>query len=215
MMYELKPFVVGKRLAIKTLQKLLSDHLKWHLPIRVRLKRDPTHDKGIVYIGGAYYAHYDQEEHRQIEINFSYKSTSAEIKLSENRWNRMCRLFADTMLHEIVHLRQYRTRQFKDIPGYQSTAYYARDRKEQEYYGHKDEMGAFAFNIACELHDKFGNNFDAAKHYLDNNLSKRAKKSCWYKYIKPMLKESNLPLDFCGQFYKIYDVVFTPSYIAK
>jgi len=138
-MYELKPFVVGKRLAIKTLQKLLSDHLKWHLPIRVRLKRDPTHDKGIVYIGGVYYA-------------------------------------------------------FKDIPGYQSTAYYARDRKEQEYYGHKDEMGAFAFNIACELHDKFGNNFDAAKHYLDNNLSKRAKKSCWHKYMKTFDWNHNHPV---------------------
>ena len=30
-----------------------------------------------------------------------------------------------------------------------------------------------------------------------------------------MLKESKLPLDFCGQFYKIYDVVFTPSCRSK
>lgn len=194
MMYELKPFVVGKRLAIKTLQKLLSNHLKYHLPIRVRLQRDPTHDKGIVYIGGAYYAHYDQEERSQIEINFSYRSTSAEIKLSDNRWDRMCRLFADTILHEVVHLRQYRTRQFKDIPGYLSTAYYARDRKEQEYYGHKDEMGAFAFNIACELNDKFGNDFDAAKQYLDSNLAKRAKKSCWHKYLKTFEWNHNHPV---------------------
>ena len=184
MMYELKPFVVGKRLAIKTLQKLLSTHIKCHLPIRVRLQRDLTHDKGVVYIGGVYYADYDQEGYRQIEVNFSYKSTNAEIKLSDNRWDRMCRLFADTILHEIVHIRQSRTREFKQIPGYESTAYYARDRREQEYYGHKDEMGAFAFNIACELNDKFGDNFDAAKHYLDTNLSKRAKKTCWYKYLK-------------------------------
>ena len=194
MMYELKPYVVGKRLAIKTLQKLLSTHLKQHLPIRVRLQCDSKHDKGIVYIGGVYYADYDQEGYRQIEVNFSYRSTSDEIKLSDSRWDRMCRLFADTILHEIVHMRQYRTREFKQIPGYLSTAYYARDRREQEYYGHKDEMGAFAFNIACELNDKFGNDFDSAKQYLDSNLAKRAKKTCWHKYMKTFDWNHNHPV---------------------
>ena len=184
MLYELKPLIVGKSLTIKDLQKLLAVHIKKHLPIRVTLKRDPTHDKGIVYIGGAYYAQYDVDQFRQIEIAFSYATTSTRIKLSETRWVRMCRLFADTILHEVIHLRQYRTRRFKDIPGYESTAYYARDRKEQEYYGHPDEMGAFAFNIACEIYDKFGNDFDAAKYYLDSNLAKRAKKTCYHKYMK-------------------------------
>jgi len=184
MLYELKPYIVGKRLAIKTLQKLLSDHIKWHLPIKVTLKRDISHEKGVVYIGGAYYSSYDIDDRRHVEIVFSYRNTDSKIKLSETRWDRMCRLFADTMLHEIIHVRQYRTRSFKDIPGYESTAYYARDRREQEYYGHKDEMGAFSFNIACELYDKFGDNFDAAKHYLDTNLAKRAKKTCWHKYMK-------------------------------
>lgn len=194
MLYELKPYIVGKSLTIKDLQKLLSDHIKWHLPIRVTLKRDPTHDKGIAYIGGAYYAQYDVDQVKQVEISFSYATTSCRIKLSESRWNRMCLLFADTVLHEVIHMRQYRTRQFKDIPGYLSTAYYARDRKEQEYYGHPDEMGAFAFNIACELHDKFGNDFDAAKHYLDGNLAKRAKRSTYHKYLKTFDWNHNHPV---------------------
>ncbi len=194
MLYELKPYIVGKTLTIKDLQKLLSNHIKWYLPIRVTLKRDPTHDKGIAYIGGAYYAHYDVEQRRHIEVTFSYNTNSSRITLSESRWHRMCRLFADTMLHEIIHMRQYRTRQFKDIPGYESTAYYARDRKEQEYYGHPDEMGAFAFNIACELYDKFGDDFDAAKKYLDSNLAKRAKKTCWHKYMKTFEWNHNHPV---------------------
>lgn len=194
MLYELKPYIVGKRLAIKTLQKLLSDHIKWHLPIKVTLKRDISHDNGVVYIGGAYYSSYDIDDRRHVEIVFSYKDTDSKIKLSETRWDRMCRLFADTMLHEIIHIRQYRTRSFKDIPGYESTAYYARDRREQEYYGHKDEMGAFSFNIACELYDKFGEDFDAAKHYLDTNLAKRAKKSGWHKYMKTFDWNHNHPV---------------------
>jgi len=194
MLYELKPYVVGHRLAIKDLQKLLAAHIKWHLPIKVTLKRDPSHEKGLVYIGGAYYSSNDIEHRRHVEITFSYKDTDATIKLSDNRWDRMCRLFADTMLHEIIHVRQYRTREFKDIPGYESTAYYVKDRKEQEYYGHKDEMGAFSFNIACELYDKFGNDFDAAKKYLDSNLAKRAKKSSYHKYLKVFEWNHNHPV---------------------
>lgn len=194
MLYELKPYIVGKSLTIKDLQKLLSDHIKWHLPIRVTLKRDASHDKGVVYIGGAYYAQYDIEDYRQIEIAFSYNTSSNRIKLSDTRWNRMCLLFADTILHEVIHMRQYRTRRFKDIPGYESTAYYARDRKEQEYYGHPDEMGAFSFNIACEIYDKFGDDFDAAKKYLDSNLAKRAKKSTYHKYLKVFDWNHNHPV---------------------
>jgi hypothetical protein len=183
-LYELKPCVVGKRLSARTLQKRLSDHIKYYLPIRVRMDSDITHEKGLVYIGGTYYSHHDQNGYKQIEVVFSYKSKDATLVLSDHRWDRMCRLFADTVLHEIIHLRQYRTRKFKDIPGYESTAYYAKDRKEQEYYGNKDEMGAFAFNIACEMYDKFGDNFGAAKRYMDSNLPKKSKKSTYSKYLK-------------------------------
>jgi hypothetical protein len=154
------------------------------MPVKVVIDKDPKHDIGIIYIGGTYYADADIDGNRQIEVVFSYSTDSTTIKMSDARWIRTCNLFADTVLHEVIHMRQYRTREFKAIPGYESTAYYARDRREQEYYGHKDEMGAFSFNIACELYDKFGDNFDTAKKYLDSNLAKRAKKTCWHKYLK-------------------------------
>jgi hypothetical protein len=46
MLYELKPSVVGRRIAIKDLQKLLAAHIKWHLPIKVTLKRISLTKKG-------------------------------------------------------------------------------------------------------------------------------------------------------------------------
>jgi hypothetical protein len=55
-------------------------------------------------------------------------------------------------------------------------------------------MGAFSFNIACELYDKFGNDFDAAKKYLDSNLAKRAKKSSYHKYLKVFEWNHNHPV---------------------
>ena len=194
MLYELKPYVVNKRHVVKNLQKLLSDHIKWHLPIKVTMARDSTHESGLVYIGGTYYSHFDIEGKRQVEVVFSYKDTENTVRLSERRWSRMCWLFADTILHEIIHMRQYRTREFKLLPGYESIALKAKDRKDQEYYGHKDELGAFSFNIACELYDKFGEDFDSAKRYLDSSLYKRNKKTCYYRYLKAFEHNQNHPI---------------------
>jgi hypothetical protein len=194
MLYRLKPSIVGKRIAVKQIQKLLSTHIKQYMPVKVVIDRDPKHDTGIIYIGGTYYADADVDGNRQIEVVFSYSTDSTTIKMSDARWIRTCNLFADTVLHEVIHMRQYRTREFKAIPGYESTAYYARDRREQEYYGHKDEMGAFAFNIACELYDKFGNDTSTVKKYLDSNLAKRAKKTCWHKYLKAFDWNHNHPV---------------------
>ncbi len=184
MLYGLKSSIVGKRLPVKTIQKLLSTHIKSYLPIRVTMKQDLEHEEGLLYVGGAYYACYDMEGKRHIEIVFSYQKTDSCLRISDSRWRRICTLFADTVLHEVIHLRQYRSRNFKELPGYLSTAYYAKDRREQEYYGHKDEMGAFAFNIACELYDRFGDDTRAIKKYLDTNLSKRSKRTSWHKFLK-------------------------------
>ena len=176
--------VVGRSLLIEDLHKILATHIKRNLPIKVKLDRDSKNDKGYIYVGGAYYSGIDKEQdYRHIEIIFSYNPEQRRLKLSRHRWVRTCLLFADTVLHEVIHCRQYRSRNFKTIPGYQSTAYYARDRKEQNYYGDTDEIGAFAFNIACELIDRFGHDFDAASKYMDSNEYKRHKRTCFFKYM--------------------------------
>lgn len=187
--------IVGRRLTVDTLHDLMSKHIKAHLPVKVKLDRNAKNDKGYVYVGGAYYSQYDKNWNtRHIEIIFSYNSDQKYFTLSRHRWIRICMLFADTMLHEIIHCRQYRSRNFKAIPGYESTAYYARDRKEQEYYGDRDEMGAFAFNIACDLYDRFGDDFDAAARYLDSNQYRRHKRSTFYKYMATFEHDHNHPI---------------------
>ena len=82
----------------------------------------------------------------------------------------------------MIHMRQYRSRNFKDIPGYESTAYYHRQRMDQEYYGHRDEMGAHSFNIACELLDRFGYDPVSIRHHMDT-ITPRIKKSTFAKFI--------------------------------
>ena len=59
-----------------------------------------------------------------------------------------------------------------------------KDRKQQEYLGDRDEMGAFAFNIACEMIDRFGYEPRVISQYMDTNEATRHKNSWWYSYLK-------------------------------
>lgn len=194
MLYSLKKDVVGKFVYIKDLHKLISKHLKSQLPIRVTKQVDKVVDKGYVYIGGTYYSDYDQDYRNAIEVIFSFHPSDTKIKISDYRWKRMSLLFADTILHEVIHMRQYRARNFKDIHGYSSTSEFAKQRADQNYYGHKDEIDAYAFNIACELYDRFGSNYKEAARYLEDGSHRRHKRTSYYRYLKAFDFDHNHPV---------------------
>ena len=185
MLYSLKPEIVDRRLPIGEITSIISKHIKSHLPVKVRSHRHKPVKPGEVWIGGAYYSDDDKQgKKRFIEVELAFPTSADSMKTSLYRWERMCHLFADTVLHEIIHTRQYRARNFKDIPGYESTAYYAKDRAWQEYYGHRDEMGAHSFNLAQDMIDKFGFDTAAIKEYLDSPVPKRVRPNGWGRFMK-------------------------------
>jgi len=185
MLYQLKPEIVDKRLSIAEITSILSKHIKRHLPLKVTSNRYKPVKPGEVWVGGAYHSYLDNAGNKRfIEVELAFPTTANTMKTSLYRWDRMCRLFADTVLHEIIHARQYRARNFKDIPGFESTAYYAKDRREQEYYGHRDEMGAHSFNLAQDMIDKFGFDTKAIKKYLDSAVPKRVRPNGWGRFMK-------------------------------
>lgn len=185
--------IVGRELLVEELHKILTKQVKKHLPVRVKMQRDASHEPGLLYIGGGYYS--DQDRKRKdkfIEVVFSYFMFDKHLTISAYRWSRVCEVFADTILHEIIHMRQYRTRKFKDLPGYESTALLAKTRRTQNYYGHPDEIGAYSFNIACELYEKFGDDRKAINKYLDSKNVYRTKRSTYLSYLK--IFEANHPV---------------------
>jgi len=185
MLHQLKSELVDRRLPIDEINSLMSQHIKRHLPIKFKSSRYKPVKKGEIWVGGAYYSDLDKAGRKRfIEIEMVYPQNISTMKMSIYRWERVCQLFADTVLHEVIHTRQYRARNFKSIPGYQSTAYYARTRKEQEYYGDRDEMGAHAFNLAQDMIDKFGFDPKAVKTYLDSNVPKRVRPNGWGRFMK-------------------------------
>ena len=185
MLYELKSEIVDKRLPIGEITRQLSKHIKVHLPIKVTSSKHKPVRPGELWIGGAYYSDLDKAgKKRFIEVELAFPADVQTMKTSSYRWERICTLFADTVLHEIIHTRQYRARNFKNIPGYESTAYYAKDRAWQQYYGDRDEKGAHSFNLAQDMIDKFGFDTRAIKEYLDSPVPKRVRPNGWGRFMK-------------------------------
>ena len=184
MLYRAGSDIVGQKLSVKLLHKRLSAHIKSCLPVSIKKwQYDHKQDRGFPYMGGSYDSVLDRKGQKKfIEVVLSYHPLDTETTITKYRWTRLCSLFADTILHEMIHMRQYRSRNFKDIPGYESTAYYHKQRMDQEYYGHRDEMGAHAFNIACELLDRFGYDPAAIRYHMDT-ITPRVKKSTFAKFI--------------------------------
>ena len=182
--YSLGGRIIGKRLTPDQIHRALSKHIKLLLPIKVKKCIDAKIEQGYVYTGGMYHSDFDKKNKTSIEVNFSYHPFDETLKFTEYRWRRLSIRIADVVLHEVIHMRQFRARGFKSIPGYQSTAESTKQRKEQEYYGDTDEMGAFSFNIACEMIDRFGYEPTVIKQYMDTNTARRHKNSWWFNYLK-------------------------------
>jgi hypothetical protein len=185
MLYNAGQDIVGHKIPLNLLHRRMGSHIKTKLPVSIKkLQYDPTQARGFPYMGGSYDSVLDRKgKKRFIEVVLSYHPDDREICITEYRWKRICSLFADTILHEIIHMRQYRSRNFKDIPGYESTAELRKQRVDQEYYGHRDEMGAHSFNIACELLDKFGYDPVAIRYHMDT-MPRRIRKSTFARFLK-------------------------------
>ena len=194
-MYLAKNNIVNQQLPSTDFHKIITNHIKSYLPIRSRRFTDAKVEKSQVYIGGTYYSQYDFDRQKSIELCLAYNPKDRYITLTARRFRAFCSTFADTMLHEIIHMMQYRKRKFKEIPGYTSTAERTKQRQEQEYLGHWDEIDAYSFNIACELTDKFGKDQKQIVNYLnENQFGKRRVHNSWRMYLKAFGHDHRHPI---------------------
>jgi len=195
LMHTLSPEIVKQPLTIDQFHKKVTTLLKKYIPVRVRKTFSPKVDPGFVFVGGCYYSGYDEDYEKCIEVLFQYRADEKIINLTAKRFASMCITIADTLLHEIIHMRQFRRRNFKYLPDYASNAEKSEIRAEQEYLGCSDEIDAYGFNIACELMDKFGKNKKQVVNYLnENQKGKKRRHNSWRMYLKAFEHDHNHPI---------------------
>jgi flagellar hook protein FlgE len=195
LMQSLSPEIVKQPLPVDQFHKKVTGLLKKYIPVRVRKSFSPKVDRGFVYVGGCYYSGYDEDYEKCIEVLFQYRANEKIINLTSKRFASMCTTIADTLLHEIIHMRQFRRRNFKYLPDYASNAEKNEVREEQGYLGCSDEIDAYGFNIACELMDKFGKNRKQVINYLnENQKGKKRRHNSWRMYLKAFEHDHNHPI---------------------
>jgi hypothetical protein len=124
-----------------------------------------------------------------------YKKGDSSVNLTKQRFNKLCYTIADTILHEIIHMRQFRRRKFKNLPDYPSNASRSAQREEQSYIGNSDEIDAYSFNIACELMDQFNNDQLKIIKYLNlDQKGSRANFNTWKMYLRAFDHEHDHPI---------------------
>lgn len=177
--------LVYQNLTVNQFHDKITKHIKKYMPIRSRKSREKQVDSGRVYIGGVYHTYYDEQREKSIELCFAYNPKDRILEMPTRHFNRVCVRIADVLLHEVIHMRQARKRKFKELPGYSSTAESTKQRVEQEYLGDNDEIDAYAFNMACELNDKFAGNMKQIVNYLnEEQKGKRRYYDTWRTYLK-------------------------------
>ena len=180
-----KDDVVQKPLSLTQFHNIITKHIKKWMPIRSHKSQEPQVTPTYVFVGGFYCTDYDEEYQKSIELCFAYSTEDEVLCLSTQRFNRLCNRIADVVLHEVIHMRQARKRKFKSLPGYSSTVENTVQRVEQEYLGHPDEIDAYAFNMACELNERFKGDINQIVDYLNQEQrGKRRNYDTWRTYLK-------------------------------
>jgi hypothetical protein len=182
---ELSSEICDQLLTPEQFHSVISKFLKKRFPINITLSWDITVKHYKVMIGGSYCSHSDEYDKKCISLEFHYNPNIKQFKLTKKRYSQISTLVADTLLHEIIHMRQYRRRDFRSLPNYDSMARSSSVREEQSYFGCTDEIDAYGFNIACELLEKYDGDQRSVIKHLDLNL-KGSRKSggSWKMYLK-------------------------------
>lgn len=189
------PILANQQISVSDFHKIITRELKKVLPIRVRKNRNLKVDDRSVWVGGTYYSDWDKEKRKCIEIIFEYPLFEDNVKLVTRKYRSFCYTVADTILHELIHMRQFRRRNFKILPDYASNAEKTELRQEQSYLGCSDEIDAYSFNIACELTDRFGTNRKAIVNYLnENQKGTNRRHNSWRMYLKAFQHDHNHPI---------------------
>jgi len=182
--WSLSPKITNIPLSTTKFHSILRNHIQKSFPIKIKKLKDSKVNTDLVWIGGTYYSELDKTKKNSIELVIVY-NTLDKINIPARRYHRTCISLANTVMHELIHMRQYRRRKFKVLPDYASNADKTEQREEQSYLGNSDEIDAYSYNIACELMDKF--KYDTVKviNYLNEDQKKMQRKhNSWRMYLK-------------------------------
>ena len=146
---DLQPMVADQFFAVKDLINVLADFIAKRFSVNVMHSQAMEVDPGDINLAAYYDSTEDEFCKISIELVLITNARDTIVLVTDELFNTLVTRLADCLIHELVHMKQARARDFVE------TAYEDRHRDnvdgEIDYLSNPDEIDAYAYNIADEL----------------------------------------------------------------
>lgn len=142
----------------------LAYYVSQHYRVNVSHAQSMKCPSNSMIISGEYDSDADEIGQVPISLVFITHTVDRVLVWDDDEFQFVSKQIADTLIHELVHLKQSRIRNFE--PVVLSTDIFASEEEiNRLYLEHDDEVEAYAYNIASELSDD--DNQENIKKYLN------------------------------------------------
>lgn len=156
---DIKPSIVNQFYAVDELIQDLGQFIGNRFNIDVKHAETAQVDQNDIELNGYYDGGLDEVGDIAIEIFLITNPMQDVMLLDEKQFDSITRKIADTLSHEVIHMQQFRARDFLEVEkwefggdGYEED--YDEDEENRWYLSSPDEINAYAYNIANELLDR-------------------------------------------------------------
>ena len=156
---DLKPFIVNQFLSVDELIQDYGIFIGQRFNVDVKHAEAAQVDQNDIELSGYYDGGLDEVGDTAIEIFLVTNPMQDVMIIDDKQFNLIARKIADTLSHEVIHMQQYRARDFLEVEhvefGYNYVDEDELDEEEENryYLSSPDEINAYAYNIANELLD--------------------------------------------------------------
>lgn len=156
----LEPFLnfisSGNPVSRKQIANKLRKSLAMYGVGEVEINSSEHVDRGDMNMNAAYDPYDDENELDPFYIELIFSPEDKTIEFDEQGVENIKDRVLDALEHEMIHMKQYRNRNFVKQKKYKTNSQDPNVKKSKEYLGNDDEIEAFAKNISTELIRKAG-----------------------------------------------------------
>tara|TARA_X000000950_G_C13915632_1_gene660864 strand:- start:1316 stop:2020 length:705 start_codon:yes stop_codon:yes gene_type:complete len=152
----LEPFLMylgsgDQPLKPKHIAKKLEQTLKQFGVDEVKVITSKEVDSGDMNMNAAYDPHDDEDGFDPFSIDLVFSVKDKNLEFTKDGIANIRDRVLDALEHEMIHMRQYRSRSFVRQRDYKTKDKEPDVKRAKEYLGNDDEIEAFAKNISAEL----------------------------------------------------------------
>ena len=152
----LEPFLMylgsgDQPLKPKHIAKKLEQTLKQFGVEEVKVVTSKEVDSGDMNMNAAYDPYDDEDGFDPFSIDLIFSAKDNDLEFTKDGIANIRDRILDALEHEMIHMRQYRSRSFVRQRDYKTKDKQPDVKRAKEYLGNDDEIEAFAKNISTEL----------------------------------------------------------------